>query len=207
MSRIEKFKETKDTWAYGGEYHPLKYWEILGYNADRIRRTSRPDDIIETDQAGTCYRVRILSAGSQGESGSRQALTYGGTNAPLAIAGPAAPSALAAPEAIEPETRAQFAERMKAEREARKAADKLASAKRVAANQLLKKIAGPLKQLTDVLDLPTIKELNPNLTQKSIAIRVQGETCVNKINASLAGNDVPPPQEVRAAWKAHFHKG
>jgi len=209
-SRIEKFKVRKDAWAYGGEYRPLGYWANLGYDTQRLAANSRDEDIIETDQAGTCYRLRVLSAGAQGESGTLQSVNYGASNrpqAPLAIANEHPPTPPAPTPATE--SKAEFAARMKAERDARKASEREASTKRTAAAHLLKKISGPLSQLAAALNMPTIKELSPSLTKNSFGVLDNANAEVAKIK-SLSDHYDPNEthtKEVRVAWKAHLHEG
>ena len=210
-NKIERFKTRQDVWAFGGEYRPLKYWETLGYDPERIVRFSNANDVIETAQAGTCYRVRVLSAGTEGATGTMQTLTWSAGDAP------AAPLALengsVATAATQPETNADFAARFQKEKEMRKTKEKQLNARRAAASQLLKKLAGPLESLKNALNVSTIQQLSPGLIKSAVDARVTAEDEVLKINACIDNMDgeydpsSPLTKEALAVWKAHLHEG
>ncbi len=67
---VRRIRREEKTWALGGEYRPLKFWENQGYCPDRIIANSEADDIRECRVAGTVYRVPVMSHGNCGSEGT-----------------------------------------------------------------------------------------------------------------------------------------
>jgi len=148
-SCLEKFQSRQFTWVNGGEYLPLAVWAARGFDAERILRTTLPDDIQENDQLGTCYRVRIYSkadSGSEGFKRSQRLIAESGSKRPRIDSAPAAPSH-GEPEPVE--SQAAFLARRKQELKDRKEAAKALAAKKSLASQLVKKLSAPLSALRD----------------------------------------------------------
>ena len=66
---LERFEKHTDYYDEGGQYLPLSVWDGKGFNVDSIERFSKPEDKMNHDVLGPCYRVKILEKGSQGERG------------------------------------------------------------------------------------------------------------------------------------------
>ena len=66
-----KYKQVEEFWEHGGSYLPLSVWQNQGWDIDRIKANSKPEDVRFTSQGGEVYRVRIMSAGNRGVQGDR----------------------------------------------------------------------------------------------------------------------------------------
>ena len=69
---IQSYEDRKEQYASNGEFRPLKYWELNGYDPERIERGARPDDIKESRMAGTCYRVAVESTSKTTTYGTKR---------------------------------------------------------------------------------------------------------------------------------------
>lgn len=56
---VEGYEKKEEVYANNGEFRPLKFWEINGYDTERILNEAKTDDIRETRLAGLCYRVPV----------------------------------------------------------------------------------------------------------------------------------------------------
>ncbi len=196
-NKLEKFKSKEFTWALGGAYLPLNAWKTKGFDDERIKRTTKPEDIQENEQAGTCYRVfSSLETGSEGWKQSQTLSSSSGDNHRNA---PATTLAIQPPS----ETAPEFAARMKLERANRKELEKVVNKKRATAAMLEKKLAGPLERLTSTLasniaegNIPTIAK------QGAIAMRNQAKEMQTELQAIIENPDAADPDkkhEVRAS--------
>ena len=66
-----KYKQVEEFWEHGGSYLPLSVWQNQGWDIDRIKANSKPEDVRFQSQGGEVYRVRIMSAGARGVQGDR----------------------------------------------------------------------------------------------------------------------------------------
>ena len=53
----------KETFQSGGAYLPLGVWERKGYDVERIKALTKPEDIEEDPVVGTTYRLCGPSGG------------------------------------------------------------------------------------------------------------------------------------------------
>jgi len=58
---LKKFNREETENKDGSEFLPASVWAAKGFDADRIVRLSKPENIKEDDVLGTCYRVEISS--------------------------------------------------------------------------------------------------------------------------------------------------
>jgi len=59
IDAIESYEDKKETFAVNGEFRPLAFWSLHGYDAERIEREAKAQDTTETRLAGKCYRVPV----------------------------------------------------------------------------------------------------------------------------------------------------
>ena len=154
---LEKYSRKEFTWALGGTYYPLSAWKVKGFDAERIEKTSLPEDITWNDQCGWCYRVRLFSATTSGTEGQMKSQRLRATSGDIDAKRPRIEDAAAA--SSQGETAQAFQERRKQELQARKDADKAANQKKIVASQLLKKLSPPLEQLRQQCSLAQQKSL------------------------------------------------
>ena len=154
---LEKYSRREFTWALGGTYYPLSAWKVKGFDAERIEKTSLPEDITWNDQCGWCYRVRLFSATTTGTEGQMMSQRLRATSGDIDAKRPRIGDAAAA--SSQGETAEAFQERRKQELQARKDADKAANQKKIVASQLLKKLSPPLEQLRQQCSLAQQKSL------------------------------------------------
>ena len=219
---LETYTIQEAQWAMGGKFLPPDVWERKGFDKQRIIDTTGPEDIIETVQAGLCYRVRLLSKSEVGRSGTRRSMLLGlepaSQHPGLAIENIAAASAAAAAAAAAPpnpapaadppappsaESRESFLARQKQEKESRKAIDKATNEKKTACNQLCKKMAGPLKSLGDALNHARSNELSPVLLASAKELLKTAATKNDQATACAANpaaNTFEPAAEKEAVW-------
>ena len=165
---LNKYQKKEFSWANGGQYLPLSVWETQGFDGDRIKRTSTPEDIQENAQAGTCYRVRLFSTIETGTTGWQTSQSLSSQSGDInRTATPQLTSSTAA------ETREQFADRLKNEKLQRAAREKEENKKRTTAIQLLKKLASPVDKLSNTL-------ASGNAANLPAALRHQRMTCAAK---------------------------
>ena len=60
---VKVFERREETYACQGEFRPLGYWQVNGYDAARIEREAKEDDIRHSRLAGACYRVPVEMTG------------------------------------------------------------------------------------------------------------------------------------------------
>ena len=161
---LNKYKRKEFSWALGGQFLPLSAWKVQGFDVERIAATTKPEDIQENVQLGTCYRVRIFStleSGAEGYEGSqRLSSTSGDVDKNLGAnmwARNTRPrldqaSSSSGHASLEAETKAQFKERMKQEKAERKVIEKRHGQVKLLASQLSKKLAPPLQYLSSLLN-------------------------------------------------------
>ena len=154
---LEKYSRKEFTWAVGGTYLPLSAWKVKGFDAERIEKTSLPEDITWNDQCGWCYRVRLFSATTTGTEGQMMTQRLSATSGDIDAKRPRIGDAAAASSQME--TAEAFQERRKQELQARKDADKAANQKKIVASQLLRKLSLPLEQLRQQCSLAQQKSL------------------------------------------------
>ena len=58
---LNKFNKEETENKEGSEFLPLSVWASRGFDAERIGRLSKPENIREDEVLGTCYRVEISS--------------------------------------------------------------------------------------------------------------------------------------------------
>ena len=155
---LEKYSRKEFTWAVGGTYLPLSAWTVKGFDAERIEKTSLPEDITWNDQCGWCYRVRLFSTTTSGTEGQVMRQRLNATSGDIDAKRPRIGDAPAASSAGE-ETAEAFQQRRKQELQARKDADKAANQKKIVASQLLKKLSPSLEQLRQQCTLAKQKSL------------------------------------------------
>jgi hypothetical protein len=155
---LEKYSRREFTWALGGTYLPLTAWTVKGFDAERIEKTSLPEDITWNDQCGWCYRVRLFSATTSGTEGQMMSQRLSATSGDMDAKRPRIEDAPAASSAFG-ETAEAFQQRRKQELQARKDADKAANQKKMVASQLLKKLSPSLEQLRQQCTLAKQKSL------------------------------------------------
>ena len=69
--RVFKKYEVEETLTnHTGEFLPLAVWEKRGFDPERIRSDSRPEDRKVLPQLGECYQVKILKTGVVTKKGS-----------------------------------------------------------------------------------------------------------------------------------------
>ena len=67
LNKTMELIEEQEEWAgVGGDYLPLSVWGKLGYDEERIRLNSRPEDFRVCPVNGDVYRVPIMSKGAKG---------------------------------------------------------------------------------------------------------------------------------------------
>ena len=155
---LTKFKKKEFSWALGGEFLPLSVWKVKGFDPERIAATTKPEDIQENEQAGTCYRVRIYStqeAGAEGFVASQRLSSASGDgdrNLGADMWTRNTRPRLEQASSSSGETRAEFNDRMKREKAERKEIEKKLCQTKLMANQLSKKLAAPLLHLSSLLN-------------------------------------------------------
>ena len=154
---LEKYSRKEFTWAVGGTYLPLSAWKVKGFDAERIEKTSLPEDITWNDQCGWCYRVRLFSTTTSGTEGQMMTQRLSATSGDIDAKRPRIGDAAAASSQME--TAEAFQQRRAQELQARKDADKAANQKKIVASQLLKKLSPPLEQLRQQCSLAQQKSL------------------------------------------------
>ena len=161
-AKLSQFSSKEFCWANGGEFLPLSVWQTKGFDSEKIKNTTPPEDIQVNPQIGTCYRVKIYSSSDKGNSGQRseQTLIQRSSDAP--------PPAKRFKDG--PETKSEFIQRLQVEKMERKSLDKLTFARKQAA-------VGSSKVLTKALE-PFLLFLNdvgagmpPALVQKAQAVK------------------------------------
>ena len=194
---IEKYRVRENQWELGGQFLPIGVWVAKGWNRELIEKNTDPSDIIYTPQGGYCYRVKILATSERGIEGSRQSVSYGSEERhgppqlALSAAGSGAPAI---------ESRSEYLERTKREKEARKEQDKTASAKRALAVQLAKKLSGPLDGLSRALKTSCIQSLNKDLVRASVDVEKAAADELAKLNSFIdAPDDNYSPQSRKEA--------
>ena len=60
---IESYEIKEEHFAENGDFRPLKFWDLQGYDIERIQREARPEDKRELRLSGLCYRVPVMSTG------------------------------------------------------------------------------------------------------------------------------------------------
>ena len=56
---MRSFEIKVEAYAFNGEYRPLKFWEMNGYDPERIMANARPDEIDNCRMAGEIYKVPV----------------------------------------------------------------------------------------------------------------------------------------------------
>ena len=69
---LSSYSRRERWFSEGGAFLPLSVWQTKGWDVERLKANTPPEDIRETAQGGTCYRVRILSQGESGVEGKSQ---------------------------------------------------------------------------------------------------------------------------------------
>ena len=65
-----KVEEHNSFYEDGGEFLPLSVWQARGFDIERIRKFTAPQDRRYSDLLGDEYRVRILKTGKAGKEGT-----------------------------------------------------------------------------------------------------------------------------------------
>ena len=204
--KLEMFKTKAFTWALGGAFLPLNVWQTKGFDSGRIERTTKDEDIQENEQVGTCYRVRLFSSLETGSEGYKQSQTLTSrsgdipsatTTMQLAIQPPATPLAIKA------EPAADFAARIKLDRDNHKTIEMQWKKKECAAAALEKKLAGPLERLITTMASKDAEGTIPELVKKgAIALRDQANNIKIELQAIIenpgSSSDPEAKLEVRA---------
>ena len=66
---MRSFERKVEVYAFNGEYRPLKFWEMNGYDPERIVANARPDEIDNCRMAGKIYKVPIRVDSKRTERG------------------------------------------------------------------------------------------------------------------------------------------
>jgi hypothetical protein len=195
--KLEKYKIEEFEWAFGGEFLPLDVLAVRGFDRERIARTTPAEDIVETEQCGKCYRVKILSSRERGVQGAKRSMTLGVEPASKrarlddGFAGSSNSRGtlpLPAPEAPAVESRADFLARQKNEKDERRQLDKAAWQKRAQAAQIVKKMAGPMKGLSDALKHERTPELGSGIVKQAREALAAAKLMHAAINKPIDGN-------------------
>lgn len=196
-AKLSQFSSKEFCWANGGEFLPLSVWQTKGFDSEKIKNTTPPEDIQVNPQIGTCYRVKIYSSFDKGNSGQRseQTLIQRSSDAP--------PPAKRFKDG--PETKAEFMQRLQAERVERKQLDKTTAARKQSA-------VGSYKLLTKSLQ-PFIEFLNnvsagmpPALVQKAQALKdvaVKRQAELEKSSESPETSSLDPDAEREVSCYCH----
>ena len=204
-AKLSQFSSKEFCWANGGQFLPLSVWQTKGFDSEKIKNSTPPDDIQVNPQVGMCYRVKIYSSFDKGNSGQRseQTLIQRSSDAP-----PPAKRFKDGPVRITPlvpETKAEFMQRLQAERVERKQLDKTTAAHKQSA-------VGSYKLLTKSLQ-PFIEFLNnvgagmpPALVQKAQALKdvaAKRQADLQKASESPEASSFDPDAERQVSCYCH----
>ena len=166
-TKLENYEMRQSAWALGGRHLPLSVWQEQGFDIKRIVLNSKPEDIQENPQAGTCYRVRIYSSAQGGTTGCQfdQSLS--------ATSGEAHPRL---------ETKRQIQYRTTKEKQNERDAQKSASATKWHADKLLKSLAGPVEELTTALASDAAVHFEESLKDDASSLQDQAKAIQKELN-------------------------
>ena len=194
---LEKYSRKEFTWAVGGKYLPLTAWTVKGFDAERIEKTSLPEDITWNDQCGWCYRVRLFSTTTTGTEGQVMRQRLNATSGDIEAKRPRIGDAPAASSAGG-ETAEAFQERRKRELQEHRIAEKAANQKKIVASQLLKKLSPGLEQLRQQCALAQQKSLPCANALAKVAEASAIQTELEKFTTGVGSESDPVMQkEVR----------
>ena len=173
----EQYSSTESNWANGGSYLPLAVWKQQGYDVDRIASVTKPCDIQENEQLGTCYRVKIFSKSESGSQGSRETLSLqcqsGNAPAFKRSLGGDRPAV---------ESKKDFNMRLEAEKAQRKLLDKKEASAKACSTQLVKVLAKSKQPLEQFLNAPDA-DLPQSLLNKAQALLRQLQQSHSKLES------------------------
>ena len=66
---MRSFERKVEVYAFNGEYRPLKFWEMNGYDPERIVANARPDEIDNCRMAGKIYKLPVRVDSKRTERG------------------------------------------------------------------------------------------------------------------------------------------
>ena len=142
-AKLSQFTSKEFCWANGGQFLPLSVWQTQGFDSEKIKNTTPPEDVQVNPQVGTCYRVKIYSSFEKGSSGQRSEQT-------LLQRSSDAPPAKKFKDGLA-ETKAEFMQRLQAEKDQRKQLDQLVASRQHAARALIKTLNKSLEPFTEFL--------------------------------------------------------
>ena len=70
QKNFRKFRNVEEYFEVGGAYLPLSVWTTKGWDPERIKVNSKPEDVRYSEQGCEVYRARIMSTGTRGAQGS-----------------------------------------------------------------------------------------------------------------------------------------
>jgi len=161
-AKLSQFTSKEFCWANGGQFLPLSVWQTQGFDSEKIKNTTPPEDVQVNPQVGTCYRVKIYSSFEKGSSGQRSEQT-------LLQRSSDAPPAKKFKDGLA-ETKAEFMQRLQAEKDERKQLDKLTHARKQAAVGSLKLLTKSLQPFIEFLN-NVAADMPPALVQKAQALK------------------------------------
>jgi hypothetical protein len=77
---LQRFRESGESYAFGGTFEPLAFWATQGYDVQRIKDLTPDCDKEEHPILGTTYRIHKHSTNVWGNKGDRWAHAVGGTH-------------------------------------------------------------------------------------------------------------------------------
>ena len=69
---MKTFETNLKKYEFGGTFWPLDKWTHEGFDAERIRTLSKPEDKHEHLILGTCYRCPLLYTGQESQRGTER---------------------------------------------------------------------------------------------------------------------------------------
>ena len=177
---LQKFKKQTVSWAFGGDYLPLSVWAARGFDTERIKENTDPEDVSFSPQLGTTYRVRVMNKSEQGEEGTYRASEIStGSNGPKR-------ARIDVEQATE-ETRAEFEARLQKARDARKVIDKEQAAVKSAAVQGKKRLSSAIESLKKVSEEPGYQHVAPVIKNACANVLLRAEQLITEMDKCIAG--------------------
>ena len=69
---LARYEDKKEVYAANGEFRPLKFWEMQGYDPERIKANATEDERSHDRMAGDTYKVPVKSENKVTEIGFRR---------------------------------------------------------------------------------------------------------------------------------------
>jgi len=186
VSVVEKYKTEENSWAFGGKFLPLPVLKVKGFDIDMLVANSGPDDVEYNVQCGPCYRVKLKETYQRGSEGKRT-FTSMTASSGTDIGSNKHPRI----ENLnrEEESKAEFTQRMKTERDQRKLLEKSSTQKKLVAAQLTKKLTGPIESLAPLLVPQATRGVPEHVMAEAKAKHSEAASLQDQLNACVSNPD------------------